>query len=42
METLAVTEDNKNENIFKTQPLEAFYKKSVYKYFAKFIGKDLC
>ena len=37
-----ITEDNSNENIFKKQPPDAFYKKSVHKYSAKFIGKDLC
>ena len=41
-ETLEVTEDNPNENTFKKQPPEAFYKKSVLIYFAKFIGKHLC
>ena len=40
-ETLEVTEDNPNENTFKKQPPEAFYKKSVLIYFAKFIGKHL-
>ena len=42
METLEVTEDNPNENIFKKQPPEMLYKKSVLKYFAQFIGKYLC
>ena len=37
-----ITEDNSNENIFKKQPPDVFYKKSVHKYSAKFIGKDLC
>ena len=42
METLEITEDNSNKNISKKQLLEVFYKKSVPKYFAKFIGKHLC
>ena len=41
-EALEITEDNSNENIFKKQPPDVVYKKSVHKYLAKFIGKDLC
>ena len=42
METLEIIEDNPNENILKKQILVVFYKKSVLKYFAKFIGKHQC
>ena len=38
--TLEITEDNSNENLFKKQPPDVFYKKSVY--LAKCIGKHLC
>ena len=41
-ETLELTGDNPNENIFKKQLPVVFYKKGVLKYFAKFIGKHLC
>ena len=40
--TLEITEDNSNENIFKKQPHDMFYKKSVLKYLAHFIVKHLC
>ena len=42
LKVLEITEDNSNENIFKKQPPDVFYKNSVHKYLAKFIGKDLC
>ena len=42
LKVLEITEDNSNENIFKKQPPDVLYKKSVHKYLAKFIGKDLC
>ena len=38
-ETLKITENNPNENIFKKQPPVVFHKESVLKNFAKFIGK---
>ena len=41
-ETLEITEDNPNENIFEKQPSELLYKKNVLKYFAKFLEKHLC
>ena len=41
-ETLEITEDNLNEDKFKKQPPVVIYKKSVLKYFGKFIGKHLC
>ena len=41
-ETLEITEDNPDENIFKKQTPAVFYKESVLKYFAKFIRKHLC
>ena len=41
-ETLEITENNPNENIFKKQPSVVFYKKGVLRYFAKCIGKHLC
>ena len=37
-----LAEDNSNENIFKKKTPDVFNKKSVHKYFAKFIGKHLC
>ena len=36
-ETLEIAEDNPNEFILKKQPPVVFYKKSVLKYFAKFL-----
>ena len=39
-EALEITHDNSNENIFKKQPPDVFYKKSVLKYSAKLIGKQ--
>ena len=39
-ETLEITQDNSNENIFKKQPPDVFYKKIVLKYSAKLIGKQ--
>ena len=41
-ETLEMTKDNPNENIFQKQPPVVFYKRGVVKYFAKFIDKHLC
>ena len=41
-EILEIIEDHSKENIFKKEPLVAFYEKSVVKYFAQFIGKHLC
>ena len=40
--TLEITEDNPNEKIFKKQPPEVFYKKSICKYFVKLTGKYIC
>ena len=38
---LEITEDNSNENLFKKQPPDVFYKKRC-SYLAKFMGKHLC
>ena len=41
-ETLKITEDNPDKNIFKKQPQVVFHKKNALKNFAKFIGKRRC
>ena len=39
--TLEITGDNSNENLFKNQPSDVFYKKKC-SYLVKFVGRNLC